>query len=234
MKKYQLLISVFLVLIASSAYSLDLSSYTIIKENLPVENGVSEKWENYIQFKDTNTKIKLARTLKRDTGEYIMGHTDQGFDGKTLKVSWLHQPDLFWITWSTYARTNAGYEYDGHIVLKNVKGNLVEVFRHNYDAYWYQGGCTNYKQRLSSSYSEQTKILKLRMERHEEECGTKSDLTEYFTKRNITSIWRYRLVNSSLRFINGEQITDRKHKSTIAALKRDSYDGLYGIYKDLE
>jgi hypothetical protein len=236
MKRYQSLplIALFLILMATSAYSLDLNSYKTIKENLPSEKGVTEIWDNYIQFKGSEEKIKLARTLKRDTNENIMGVTDQGFDETTLKVTWLHKPDLIWITWRTYARTDAGYEYDGHIILKINQGQLVELFRHNYDAYWYQGGCTNYRQRLSMTYSEKTSKLKLSMNRHEEKCGTKADLTEYFTKKDITYTWWYRLANSSLHFINGQKIADRKHKSPIEELKTDSYDGLYGIYKELQ
>jgi hypothetical protein len=234
MKRYQSLplIALFLILMATSAYSVDLKSYKIIKENLPSEKGVAEIWENYFQFNGSEEKIKLARTLKRDTGENIMGVTDQGFDEKTLKVTWLHKPDLICITWRTYARTDAGYEYGGHIVLKINQGQLVELLRHNYDSYWYRGGCTNYTQRLSISYSEKTKILKLDLNRHDEECGTTADQKPYFTKNDTTSIWRYKVVNTFLRFISGEQITDQKH-TPIKELRTDSYDGLYGYYKEL-
>ena len=73
----------------------------------------------------------------------------------------------------------------------------------------------------------------MQMQRHEEECGTKGDLTEYFTKIDITYVWRYRLDNAQIRFISGQQSADRR-TTPIGELKRESYDGLFGVYKELE
>lgn len=232
MKKHQIFISVLIVLFAVSAHALDISGYKLIKEKLPCEKGVAEKWENYIQFKDSAAKIKLAGTLKRDTGKHIMGKTDQGFDEKTLSVTGLDKSGLMLISWRTYARTDAGYEYSGYIVLKNIQGNYVELLRHNIDSYWYQGGCTSYKQKLFVSYDEKPRILKFTVYRHDRNCGTSANQKPYFTKKDTRSIWCYRFDGSSLKFIGGEELDGRKHK-TLGEMKTDSYDGLYGVYKEL-
>jgi hypothetical protein len=232
MKKYQIFVAVLIVLFAVSAHAIDISAYKIIREKLPCEKGVAEKWENYIQFRDSAEKIKLARTLKRDTGKYIMGKTDQGFDEKTLRVTELGKPGLMLISWLTYARTDAGYEYSGYVVLKSRGGNYVELLRHNVDNYWYQGGCTSYKQKLYVSYDEKPRILKFTLYRHDRKCPTPENPKTYFTKKDTRSIWCYRFDGSSLKFIGGEELDRRRH-TPLGEMKTDSYDGLYGVYKEL-
>jgi hypothetical protein len=205
---------VFLLSMSPTVYAIDIASYSVEKEELTPEKGESAKWQNYLRFSGSPTKIKLARTLKRD-GQVVMGYTDVGLDAKTIKVNRLSK-DIILITWGTFSQTEPGYDYSDFVILKYSDENIKELFRQNLNFYWYQGGCTHYKKNLNISCSDNE--IKLELLNHQEECanepipqGVKSGLSEpviYLKKIDETSVWKYRVANDALQFVNGQMSVD--------------------------
>jgi hypothetical protein len=122
---------VFLAGFGTVATGLDLASYRVervknesVSEYVPFE---CMEWQNFLTFSNSDFRIPLARSsATRVTADHF---EQEGFDPGSLRLCWLDEDRLLWVSWTTFSRGSGGCRYDGHLILLIQGDQPRELFR---------------------------------------------------------------------------------------------------------
>jgi len=212
------------------AAGLDLTAHRIEQANehsKPYQGGVWTEWQNVLVFSNSNISTPLARSgIVRFGSDF---HEDHGFDPASLKLQWLKEGELLWISWTTFYLGSGGYTHDGHVVLQIRSGQARELFRNHFESVAKGGWGAQYFSSLKITYDDRDRTFTFSRRNTEinGDMGTPKipnpyPFTTAFTnddgqigfgsKVHTLKTWQYKLAGNRLKFMRGTEAIDLGHE----------------------
>ena len=180
------------------------------------------EWQNFLVFTNANIRIPLARAAVARYG--ADSHENYGFDPASLKLQWLKEGELLWISWTTVHRGSGGYTHDGHVILQVHANRPRELFRDCFQSIAQAGWRSKYYSALKISYDDdRTFTLSRRTTEINGDMGTPKRPSSlpftttftnddgepgYISRVSTIESWRYKLAGTKLVFIDGTKAVD--------------------------
>ena len=99
------------------------------------------KWMNVLHVDG------LPEALQTDSSAHCQSASkyqqpDYGLDASTIKVGWLDEHKLLYVSWSSFSSYGSGrYRFEGHVVIGVLEGKVSELLRTTFQAYGRAGAC---------------------------------------------------------------------------------------------
>ena len=206
-----------------AAYRIEQVQNNNAAPHFDVPNLTKKEWHNLLVFSNSSIRVPLARSGLFDFGG--VPREDIGFDPASLKLEWLKEDELLWISWTTFRLGSGGYTHDGHVILQIQGDQSRELFRDCFESIAKGGWAAQYYSSLNISYSESTRIFTFSRRstaingnmgvpdiRHPFPFTTTftndDGQVAYISKVHTIGRWHYKPAGSKLKFLRGSSAVD--------------------------
>ena len=162
---------------------------------------------------------------------------DYGFDPSTVKVQWLDETNLLYVSWSGFSFYGSGrYRFEGHVVVRVLNGQVSELLRTTFQAYGRAGVCGEGSTTFNVERDQRSGELSfVQVDSVDTPTTAKGGGCE---QDQVKKEWRYKLTGEGLVYAGGRswwEICDRSLAPKVIATERHlSLAQLHRLNPDLK